>query len=793
MPPTKPSPAHARRASAPPSTSAALLENAALPNQEQNELGCHVWGATDILRGAGDCKHAIFGLLLYKRLCDVWEEEYEASLAKYQDEALARAPNEHRFHIPEGCLWTDVRRRSRDIGTALNINFRVIESSNPRLEGIFECVDFADKARFPDDLMKRLLSHFERFRLRRADVHVRTLRDACEYLIERFADAARLKHRDRPTPKGVAQLLVALSQPDEGMTVYDPVCGSAGLLLETARHLERAGKDPKSLALFGQDQAHFTWAICRMSIVLQEVENASIEHGDTLSAPRFLVPAFLPFSSKRALRRFDRVLANPPFSLSPWGYDGWSQGDPLKRDVHGCPPRAYGDLAFVLHMLASLEDGGRMAVVVPYGVLYRSGREAQIRESLLQCDLLEAVVGLGQNLFNGTSVPVAVLIFQRDKRRERQKRVLIVNGEEEHVRGPKLNMLSDQNVARLVNAVQRFDDEPGFCRVVTLGELSRNEFNLSITLYMQAESSPERDNTGAQRVQLQLPMAEPEVAATGMDLPREARHARSTLAALDEAIRTAHATLDQARQIRDARSCDLLTPGLGEASYDHPQFSTIPSKWKTVLLGDLLEVGPLNGIYKNKSAIGKGVLFIGQTCLSLDGIVTSEHARRLNVDAIERMRFGLRPGDILMRRVHATKEKCGRSALVTDLPEPAVCESSIIRLRTNLAKMDPLILLHWIHHPVARRYLASKAWGTVQVSINHKALQELPCPLISDRHERQNIVNELLALDEAVRAAAHKLVQLTKVRDELSPHVSRGKVRRTPSTARKGSASAGSA
>lgn len=450
------------------------------------ELERHLWGAADLLRGSidsGDFKHYIFGLLFYKRLCDVWEEEYEERLAEYEDAALAADPEEHRFDIPEGCFWKDVRKVSVDIGTILNTSFRAIEDANPRLKGVFQDVDFANKERFPDHLLDSLLQHFEKYRLRKADVDSTMLGDAYEYLIAQFADDAGKKGGEFYTPKQVVKLMVEILRPQDGMTVYDPACGSGGMLLEAVHYMERKGLNTKSLLLHGQEKNLNTWAICKMSMFLHDIDDARVERGDTLLDPQHL-------SGEKVLKRFDLVLANPPFSLKKWGHSVWSKGDPYGRDVYGCPPKSYGDLAFVQHMVASLKSSGRMAVVVPHGVLFRGGAEGKIRKGMLEDDLVEAVVGLGPNLFYGTGIPAAILFINRDKPADRKGKVLIVNGEKDHAPGTNQNNLTDENVERLAGAVHAYCDAELFCRVVALDEIRANDHNLNLTRYVRTDPPP---------------------------------------------------------------------------------------------------------------------------------------------------------------------------------------------------------------------------------------------------------------------------------------------------------------
>ncbi|MBU6427711.1 MAG: type I restriction-modification system subunit M, partial [Cyanobacteria bacterium REEB65] len=371
-------------------------------------LESHLWGAADILRGSidsADYKHYIFGLLFFKRLCDVWEEEYEQRLRDFNDADLAADPDEHRFHIPAGHFWRDVRKHTTNIGEHLNNAFHAIEDANLRLQGVFQDVDFNNKERFPDATLERLLQHFERYRFRHEDVEADMLGNSYEYLIAKFADDAGKKGGEFYTPKMVVRLIVECLRPQEGMSVYDPTCGSGGMLLEAAHYLERQWQNPKTLHLYGQEKNLNTWAICQMNLFLHDIDDAFVMRGDTLRDPKHLAA-----EGSKALTTFDQVMANPPFSLSEWGHDEWKTGDKFGRDRYGCPPKSYGDLAFVQHMVASLKQDGMAGVVLPHGILFRGGAEGKIREGLLKDDLVEAVIGIAPNLFYGTGIPACVLI-----------------------------------------------------------------------------------------------------------------------------------------------------------------------------------------------------------------------------------------------------------------------------------------------------------------------------------------------------------------------------------------------
>ncbi len=476
------------------------------------ELEQHLWGAADILRGSidsGDYKHYIFGLLFYKRLCDVWEEECEERIAACEDAELAADPEAHRFHIPQGRSWADVRRASADIGTALNKAFSAIEHANPRLQGVFQDVDFANKERFPDHLLDALLRHLGMHRMRKADVDSTVLGDAYEYLIAKFADDAGKKGGEFYTPKQVVKLMVEILQPEEGMTVYDPTAGSGGMLLQACHYMERRGLDPASLGLYGQEKNLNTWAICKMALFLHDIDDAFIERGDTLLDPRHL-------SGDKAIKRFDLVLANPPFSLKNWGHGVWKKGDPYGRDSYGCPPKSYGDLAFVQHMVASLLPTGRMAVVCPHGVLFREGAEGEIRRGLLEDDLIEAVVGLGANLFYGTGIPAAVLYLNRDKAADRRGKLLFVNGDKHLVEGKNQNSLSDEDVARLSQAVRRFRSQDLFCRVADLDEVADNDGNLNLGRYVRTDPPAPPIDVQAELARLQELVAQRDEAEARM-------------------------------------------------------------------------------------------------------------------------------------------------------------------------------------------------------------------------------------------------------------------------------------
>lgn len=447
-----------------------------------SELEQHLWGAANILRGSidsGEYKSYIFGLLFFKRLSDVWQEEYEKSFAEYGDEDLAADAEEHRFDILQGHNWSEVRRRTTNIGEYLNAAFQAIEDANMKLRGIFQSVDFNNKDRFPDALLERLLQHFDHYDLRNSNVDADMLGTAYEYLIKQFADDGGKKGGEFYTPKEVVRLMVKCLEIDQGMTVYDPTCGSGGMLLEAYRAVEEAGKNARSLSLFGQERNLNTWAICQMNLFLHDIDDADVRRGDTLREPKHTVS-----EGSRAIRTFDRVIANPPFSLKEWGHTVWSNFDPYGRDQYGTPPKSCGDLAFVQHMLASLSENGKLAVVVPNGVLFRTGAEGAIRKAFIESDLVEGVIGLAPNLFYGTGIPAAILLMRKNKPTHMQRCVMIVNGAKQFEVGRAQNYLRDQHLEALSAAYTGFKDIERLARIVSAEEIATHNFDLNISRYV---------------------------------------------------------------------------------------------------------------------------------------------------------------------------------------------------------------------------------------------------------------------------------------------------------------------
>ncbi len=418
-------------------------KNDRIPSVTESKIGAlsgHLWEAANILRGpvdAADFKTYIFPMLFFKRVSDVYDEETaEALEMSGGDEAFARFPENHRFQLPDGCHWDDVRAKAENVGQALQRAFREAEKANPNtLYGIFGDAQWTNKDRLPDSLLRDLMEHFSRLPLGNKSIQSDVLGDAYEYLIKKFADATNKKAGEFYTPRTVVRLMVNILDPKAGETIYDPACGTGGMLLEAVHHVRETGGEIRTLygKLYGQEKNLTTSAIARMNLFLHGVEDFHIVRGDTLREPAFY--------AGDALARFDCVIANPPFSLEKWGEEVW-ESDPFGRNFAGMPPKKSGDFAWVQHMLQSMAPKtGRMAVVLPHGALFRMAAEGRIRQHILKMDLLEAVIGLGPNLFYGTGLAACILVFRQRKVAARKGKVLIVDASREFKKGRNQNEL----------------------------------------------------------------------------------------------------------------------------------------------------------------------------------------------------------------------------------------------------------------------------------------------------------------------------------------------------------------
>ena len=448
-----------------------------LPQLEQ-----HLAEAAWILKGpvdAADFKVYVFPLLFFKRLSDVYDDEYKKALEESSgDTHYAELAEFHRFAIPEGCHWKDVRAVTKNVGTKLVYAFREIEKANPDfLYGIFGDAQWTNKEKLPDSLLVELIEHFSKYKLANGTVDLDMLGQAYEYLIKKFADLTNKKAGEFYTPRTVVQLMGRIIDPKEGESVYDPTCGTGGMLLNCVEYLRTQGKDARTLKIFGQEKNVTTSSIARMNMFLHDVEDFKIARGDTLRSPSFY--------EGDQISQFDCVIANPPFSLKKWGDDLWLN-DPFGRNFAGVPPTAYGDFAWVQHMIKSMSyPNGRIAVVLPHGALFRKGREGAIRKNILEADTLEAVIGLGPNIFYGATLAACILVFRANKPDEKEGKVLFIDASNQIKVGRAQNYLEKQHADQIFKWYVEYKNVKNQAKVTSLKEIASNDWNLNIPLYIE--------------------------------------------------------------------------------------------------------------------------------------------------------------------------------------------------------------------------------------------------------------------------------------------------------------------
>ncbi|SDY47107.1 type I restriction enzyme M protein [Ruminococcaceae bacterium YAD3003] len=447
------------------------------------ELFNHLFEACNILRGPinqDEYKSYVTPILFFKRLSDVYDEETQIALKESDgDEEYAAFPENHSFVIPDGCHWNDVRETSENVGSAIVNAMYGIERANPdRLSGVFSSFDDAtwtDKTKLSDERLKNLVEHMSKIRVGNNDYAADVMGDAYEYLIKKFADLSKKNAGEFYTPRTIVKLLVMLMSPQAGETVYDPACGTGGMLIEAIRYMNNDqltyGK------IYGQEKNLSTSAIARMNLFLHGARDFKVTQGDTLRSPNYI--------NNGQLQTFDCVIANPPFGLKNWGADAF-ETDLYGRNIWGCPSDSNADYAWLQHMIKSMNPAtGRVAVVMPQGVLFHGGKEGEIRKQIIESDKIECVITLVGGVFYGAGVSACLLLLNNQKVPEHKDKICMIDATSIYTPARAQNFMSEDDIQKVFNLYSNYKDVLEYVRIVDVEDIRKKDYALSVNTYIQ--------------------------------------------------------------------------------------------------------------------------------------------------------------------------------------------------------------------------------------------------------------------------------------------------------------------
>lgn len=457
-----------------------IAENEKITSQK---LFAHLFEACNILRGPinqDEFKDYVTPILFFKRISDVYDEETQEALElSGGDEEFASFDENHSFVIPEGCHWKDLRNASQDVGKIIVKAMNGIERANPdTLSGVFSSFDdvtWTDKTKLTDERLKDLIEHMSKLKVGNKNYSADVMGDAYEYLIKKFADLSKKNAGEYYTPRTIVKLMVMLMDPKPGDTVYDPACGTGGMLIEAIRHI--GDKQMTYGRIYGQENNLSTSAIARMNLFLHGASDFKVAQGDTLRTPKFI--------EHGQLQKFNCVLANPPFGQEKWGADSF-ESDKYGRNIWGCPSDSSADFAWLQHMIKSMKPmDGKVAVVLPQGVLFHSGKEGDIREQLIKSDLIEAVVALAGGIFYGTGVSACILLLNNYKRPEHKGKVCLIDATNIYTPKRAQNVMEEKDINEVFKLYQDYKDVIEKCKIVSIADIDAVGNTLAVNTYIE--------------------------------------------------------------------------------------------------------------------------------------------------------------------------------------------------------------------------------------------------------------------------------------------------------------------